>query len=740
MYVTVIIAQNLPYKLTYHVPSELESDILVGLLVVLPSGNNKVNSGIISNILSDEESKDFNIKMKSKKSVVKDILSITSPFPIVTENQLKLWQWIASYYICSEGDVMRYFIPKELIIKGSVSGDSITYRKSKSIVNEKIVSLSDRYSTDSEIGTLLDNLKRSKKQYLMLLYFLENRDKFGSITVKDLYKGEFNSTHLLKAINNGIFTIKEEPKFANNIKNSENILSQSCDDVSIPVLMHSSRREENIDKYIELIKKNLEEDKTVLVLLTREDKDDIITQKIIDHFGNSVIKYFSNYRASIKYKNYCSTLNGSGKVLIGNSASLGLPFINLSLVIVIDEHSLSYKLDSSPHIQTRDAALMLARFNGSNIILDSFCPSIESYYNAKIGKYKLTSSVEKIDSKITPISKYSIASKDRYIYGNIPQVRYFSKYLLEKMNKTILSGGRVLLFHNRRGYNSYLECKDCGDVVKCKDCNVSMRYHKEKNCYMCHYCGMKIQPINQCQSCNSKNLQLKGIGSENIEESIKKHFPKANVLRLDSDILEKRENRETAKRILDNNEADIIVGTLLTIPFTAKSDISLIGIIDADTLFNIPDFRAEERAFQVIKLLSNRVVDGETIIQCSNINSDIMNDIVSDSYTSMFNREVTTRQKFDYPPFVRNTRITIKDYSEKIAFEKASKLMEDIVCQTGVAVIGPEAPIVDKIRKQYIFNLTIKFQKTINNEKIKHKISEIINKSKLSATIDVDFI
>lgn len=714
MYITVIIPQKLPYRLTYRVSLPLSDRVVCGVRVGVPSGSKKLTTAIVSHILSDNEAQIFEKEMSGK--VIKDILSVIDSCPIVTSNQLKLWEWIASYYMCSEGEVMNYFLPNELIVKGVVDQDEIYYKKNSSLRKERFIVLNEELD-----GTLLKGRQRE-----LINYFLDIADGSNVVPYKRLLEVGFTSAHVRKAIVNGFFTDRYEM-----------IFSEIPSSVSIPDTVDCALDKPLLIKgkgfYNSMIRERLERGEMVLILVSEEEKYELSSE-----FDDFRIDFLSTTSAAKKYKNYCTLLNGGARLIVGNRAVVGLPFDNLSLIIVTDEHSGAYKSENSPRFMARDAALMLAHITQCNIVLESFSPSLESYYNTTIGKYNFIDNSTPIHCKITPIDKYSIASRERHVYGNIPQVRYFSKLLLMRMNDLLLTGKPTLLFHNRRGYNSFLMCKDCGWVLKCANCNVSMTYHKEKKALLCHYCGEKIEPVTVCGECGSKNLQLKGVGSENIEESIKKYFPLSGVLRLDSDQLKKREYAVEAVKRIANGDDKIIVGTWLTIPYTTSVNFGLIGVIDADTILNVDDFRAEERAYRLLTQLAARADGGEMVIQCSNINRPLLNDIVHFDYRSMAERELAVRKKFSYPPYVRSTKIYIKDRSEERAFQLASRLAERITAETGLNVSCPNTPMVDKVRGMYLFYITLKFAKNGSSELLKKKIMKIIDRQP-NLSVDVDY-
>lgn len=714
MYITVIIPKKLPYRLTYSVPQPLCGRICCGVRVGVPSGSVKMTTAVVSHILTQEDAGEFELAMSGK--VIRDILSVIDVSPVVREKQLRLWEWIASYYMCSDGEVMSYFLPKELIVNGVIAENEVSYKKNSSLKKERFITLNDDCDTEFLKG----------RQSELLDFFLDISDSSHKVEYKRLVAAGFTSEHVRKAIKNGVFTDSYELVF-NEIASCVKPAADITDQLDIPLLIKGK------GSYEELIRERLKRGESVFILVSEEEKYDIP-----ECFQDEAITFLSSTSAVRKYKNYCNMLSSEGHLIVGNKWAVGLPFCDLSLVIVTDEHSSGYKCDAAPRFMARDAALMLAHISKCEIILESFAPSLESYYNSTIGKYNFIDKTQSIDCRITPIDKYSIAARERKVYGNIPQVRYFSKFMLSEMNEVLSVGKSVLLFHNRRGYNSFLICKDCGWVLRCKNCNVSMTYHKDKRALVCHYCGEKIEPVTVCGECGSKNLQLKGIGSENIEESIKKQFPLTTVLRLDSDQLSKVESAREASRKIVTGEAKIVVGTWLTIPFTSKMNFGLVGVVDADTIFNVDDFRSEERAFRTLTQLARKAVGGELVIQCSNIKRPVLTDIVHNDYQSMAGRELAVRKQFSYPPYVRTTRIYVKDPNEEHVMQLAEELAKRITVETGLNVSCPDTPIVDRVRGMYIAYITLKFAKNSSSEQIKQKIMKIIDRQ-ANLTIDVDY-
>lgn len=731
MLVEVILPQYLPYDLTYSVSDAISHLVCLGVRVEIPTGKSGISTAVISKILSHDEEIIFTSKMRDKKSTVKGIISIIDTKPIITETQMKLWLWIAEYYMCSVGEVMAYFLPKELIVKGQVDIFGKSYKKNSSVVKRRVLEVADEADFSSSRSSLAK-------------YILEKGVK--TLLYSDLRDLGFSAAQIKTLVNNGLLTEREEriikelktassvtPSEIIDIKNPE--FQDDIDGLSDKPLLIISPTDNFClaENYIFMINRELSKGKSVL-FINPESSNMVSSFAAI--FGNRVVNFNAKMTLTNRVKSYSRLLGEESLLVIGDKKSLGLPFKNLSLVIIADEHSRGYRSENSPRFMGRDVALMLSHYMGADVIINSFAPTLESYYNTLIGKYNLleVGTNQKIRTKLSVIDKYSIAPKERKQYGNVPAVRYFSKLLLEKMAQSDSS----FLFHNRRGYNNFLICGDCGWVLRCPHCNVSMTYHHGKKEFVCHYCNHKITPVMECEECGSKNIKLKGIGSENIEMAIKKYFPLNEIVRVDSDTFNDfRANKGIVQQVNDGNPK-IVIGTQLAINILKENRFGVVGVIDADTIFNAGEFRAEESAYRILTELSTIASGGDLVVQCSDINRPILKDIATGDYLSMATRELSLRETFAYPPFVRLVRITLRDKDEDKAYSTAESIAKELR-EKGVADVSePIAPFVDKIKDEYLFQIILKLNRRGDNSNLKRIIKSVVEGSTKNRIIEVD--
>lgn len=721
MLVTVIIPQYLPYKLSYHVPCEMEGEVSVGVRVLLPAVGSKSAetqvTALVSRVLSEAEEQVFISEMRAKGRTLRSITAVVDTFSVVGGTQLALWQWVAEYYMCTEGEVMRYFMPREMLIKGVVSGGGAKYKNSKSITKEKWVRVIDK--------SLL-----SASRAGVAKYFSGLSSECDCVSVAELKRVGLSAAQIAKGVKDGFLEAYTKEVFVQLVDN-DSLAEESASDntnttpnkVAKPLLVVGQSRAELIGYHMEAISKVMEEDAGSVLILQPEESGIETGLKAL--YGDRCVIYDNNTSSAKRYKIYSRLLNGERLIVVGGKKAVGLPFMHLAHIIVTDEHSEAYKSDSSPRVGVRDVALMLAHIAKTPCVLDSAVPSLESYYNVLVGKFDVEYLPDKESAaKVSVIDKYSIARKDRLVYGNNPQVRYFSKLLIDRMQES----HSTLLFHNRRGYNNYLLCGDCSWVYRCEHCNVSMTYHATKRRFVCHYCGAEAEPIMQCPECGTKNIKLKGVGSENVEHSIKKYFPSLPIFRIDGDILK---NKSQIVELLANIQAldkKVVIATGGAINILRDISFSTVGVIDADTLFNIADYRAEERAYRLLMLLRNKSPHGDLVLQCSDIRRPLIADIVKGDYKSMAHRQLEVRKAFNYPPFTRLARIVIKSRNENLLNSVATKLHSALLSCAEVISSEPIAPLVDKIKDEYISHIILKFKRNSKMQEYKNLIATQIQK------------
>ena len=514
-----------------------------------------------------------------------------------------------------------------------------------------------------------------------------------------------------------------------------------------PVLLHGVTSSGKTEIYIKLIQDTLSKGRKVLYLLPEIAITTQIISRLETYFGNSVKVYHSKHTASARAAVYNVVLDGKYEIIIGVRSAIFLPYENLGLIVVDEEHENSYKQsDPDPRYNARDMALVLSKIHNANVILGSATPSIESYNNAEQGRYKLVELNQRYGNVQLPVVEIA-DMKDAY-FRKINK-GHFHPTLIKAINETIAAGEQVILFQNRRGYSSMVECKDCGWVPHCSNCNVSLTLHKFENKLVCHYCGEKFSVPDTCAQCGSKNLRSKGLGTEKIEEQVQSLFPSARIARLDYDTAQSRKNFERIIGEFSNGEIDILVGTQMITKGLDFPNVSLVGILNADNMLNFPDFRAFERSFQLMGQVSGRAgrrqKQGRVIIQTFCPEHEIIADVLANDYRSMFTRQMQERTTFHYPPACNYIIIHIKHKDWQKAYQAAKILASELKATLMQRVRGPEEPAVNRISSQYIMNVHVRFEKTLSAAKIKAFVMEKVQMlksvptlSQVSVEIDVD--
>lgn len=514
-----------------------------------------------------------------------------------------------------------------------------------------------------------------------------------------------------------------------------------------PVLLHGVTSSGKTEIYIKLIKEFLAGGKEILYLLPEIALTSQIIDRLKKYFGDKVGVFHSKYSSILRSETYKDVLNGKLKIILGVRSAIFLPFSDLGLVIVDEEHENSYKqFDPDPRYNARDMSLVLARIHNANVILGSATPSIESYHNAITGKYSLV----ELNQRFGNVSLPKIITADiKDGYRRKIMTGHFHPQLTSSIRNSLDKREQVILFQNRRGYSPFLECKDCGWVPHCKNCNVSLTYHKFENKLVCHYCGEKINVFHKCGSCNSTKLSTKGFGTERIEDEVKILFPDARTGRLDYDTAGSRKKYEKILRDFENHNLDILIGTQMVTKGLDFEKVNLVGILNADNMLNFPDFRAFERSFHLMAQVSGRAgrrnEQGKVIIQTFNPEHTIIQYVINNDYISMFNSQIEERKLFKYPPYWNFVIIRLKNKDREKLHKAAATLAYGLRMDLFERVKGPQEPLINKINNMYIQNIHIRFEKKISATKVKNSIMEKCKKIRSSVEfgstsieIDVD--
>ncbi len=503
-------------------------------------------------------------------------------------------------------------------------------------------------------------------------------------------------------------------------------IKSSFDDHEV-VLLHGVTSSGKTEIYIHLILDQIARGKQVLYMLPEIALTTQIIERLRKHFGNSIGIYHSRLTVKARIEVWKRVASGDLNIILGVRSSLFLPFSDLGLVIVDEEHDTSYKQsDPSPRYHARDAAMMLSRIHGARTVLGSATPSVESYYNALTGKYGLVELTKRYGDVVMP----SMMIADIRSGGRKKSLAtYFSQKLVSAVEEALQNGEQVMLFQNRRGFSPFIMCIDCGWVPGCTNCSVSYTYHKTIDRLICHYCGKSERLPSICPECGSASLITKGFGTEKVEEEIKLLFPAAKVARMDQDTTGKRDSHSAILSDFASGSTNILIGTQMISKGLDFESLTVVGILDADSSLHFPDFRAYERSFQMMEQVSGRAGrrahQGKVIIQTANPAHIVLRQVIRHDYKSMYQSQLEERELFSYPPFTRLVRITVKHRDNErlnlISERLAGRLREKL----GRCVLGPEYPLIMQVQKWYIKTIVIKIGKNISAARAK----EIIRKS-----------
>lgn len=481
--------------------------------------------------------------------------------------------------------------------------------------------------------------------------------------------------------------------------------------------------------YIRLIEEMMASGRQVLYLLPEIALTTHIVERLRLYFGASIGVYHSRFNDNERVEVWQKVLNNEYQVVLGARSAVFLPFNNLGLIIVDEEHETSYKqYDPAPRYNARDAAIFLASMHGGKVLLGSATPSFESFYNARTGKYGYAELTERFGGvKLPEIQVISIASEQK----NKTMRSHFSSVLFADIEHALAQKEQVILFQNRRGYAPVLICKICAYTPKCINCDVSLTYHKSSGKLHCHYCGYREDTPKICPACGSTQLEYKGFGTEKIEDDLQVLLPEARIARMDLDTTRSRNSLQNILNSLEEKKIDILVGTQMVAKGLDFSDVTVIGVINADSMLKFPDYRANERSYQMLAQVSGRAgrrgKQGKVVIQTYDPYHRVIKQVIENDYEGLYNTEIDERKNFKYPPFYRIINLDIKHKDPEVLYNQANYLATELRKHFGERVIGPEFPLVARIRNYYIKTIMLKFEKeTVSINKARELIREVI--------------
>jgi primosomal protein N' (replication factor Y) len=808
MFASVLLPLPLPGYFTYLVPEEFQPVISPGKRVVVPFGKRKIYTALVHEVHTHNPS----------SVEVKSILSVIDDRPVVFPVQFSIWEWIASYYMCTPGEVMNAALPsgfklasesmiclnpeadletadlneKEIMVieallaqkklPVNIIADMLDQRKIIPLINTLIEKgivcaeekLENKYKpfkqsfirlnkelvdNEEKLKEVFDELsKRAFRQLQVLIVYL-SLSKGENGLAADVKKGdllknkEVTGQSLQALISKGILEaieVKASRIASSHARNDPGDIMLSLhqkrafDDIQKiftekeVILLHGITSSGKTELYVKMINQAILEKKQVLYLLPEIALTSQIINRLQRYFGDKVGVYHSRYNDNerVEIWNHCLDTEknfetGRFQVILGARSALFLPFHNLGLVIVDEEHDTSYKqYDPAPRYHARDAAIMLARLHGAKVILGSATPAVETYFNALSGKYGLVEMSERYGGVSMPeILLANVREETR----NKTMQSHFSSVLISHIREALKLGEQVILFQNRRGFSLHLACDACDWVPMCKNCDISLTYHKKENKIKCHYCGYSENLPARCPQCQSTRILMKGFGTEKVEEELGAIFPETSIRRMDLDSTRTKYAHQRIISDFEERRINILVGTQMVTKGLDFDNVSLVGILNADNMINFPDFRSHERSYQLMEQVSGRAgrkaKQGKVIIQSFNPAHPIIQYVVMHDYYAYFRSQLEDRNKFHYPPYYRLIILRLKHRDQHVLNKAARDLAQDLRADLGKRILGPEYPLVSRIQNFYIKHILVKTEKGPNvsgmKDLIRGKIDEL---------------
>jgi primosomal protein N' (replication factor Y) (superfamily II helicase) len=791
-FVNVVLPLAISKAYTYRVPQNLANNIAIGKRVVVQFGRNRVYTAIIFSI-SDKAPVGYEAKY---------ILDVLDEFPIVTAQQLALWEWMSAYYLCTLGEVMQAALPSALklasetkvILNPDTQYDKSTltdkefllldaleihpvlaiseivkildqktvfpilralFDKGMITISEELtekyraktktyVQLNSFYADAANRRALFDLLERAPKQVDVLQAYLQLAKTQNEIAKSDLLESSDASAATLQAlVAKEVFTLVEQEvsrlsgveadldaEFTLSTPQQEalNQLKASLQEKEV-CLVHGVTASGKTEIYIRLIEEYLAKGKQVLYLLPEIGLTTQVIQRLQKIFGTKIGVYHSKFNDNERAEIWQKVLNGDYQIVLGARSAVFLPFNNLGLVVVDEEHENSFKqFDPAPRYHARDSAIFLASLFKAKVVLGSATPSFESYYNAKIGKYGLITLSERYGGVQLPdIQVVSIPDETK----RKTMQSHFTSVLLSEIKGALARKEQIILFQNRRGYAPVLLCATCGYTPKCINCEVSLTYHKSSGKLHCHYCGYRQDTVPLCPACGSTKIEHKGFGTEKVEDELSLIFPEARIARMDVDATRTKYGFQQLISDFEDKKIDILVGTQMVAKGLDFANVSTIGILNADSMLNFPDFRAFERSYQLLAQVSGRAgrrdIRGKVLVQAHDIHHRVLQQVIDNDYEGLFQTELIERRNYKYPPLYRLISLCIK-HKDPVKLNQIAEYVAALLRQQfGDRVLGPEAPFVNRIRNYYLQDILLKVEKEgLSAQKVKIALQQIL--------------
>ncbi len=772
-YAEVIVPLFLPKNYTWQIPSHFANAVTVGKRVEV-SLRNKKYTGLVKRIIAE----------KPAGFEPKPLVNVLDAEPLVHETQLQLWQWMADYYMCTEGEVMQAAVPSNLKLSSETTllwneeeepdwetlndeeyivAEALQLKKElkltevqqlldinhvypviKRLIEKKLcyvweelqekykekwetyIHLNPEYFVEENLQKLLNNWgKAAPKQMELLLSFLHLQKTEGEVVQSQLLKksgatsSQLNALidkNILRSEKRSASRLPQLPKdiavnFTLSIAQQKALseVEQSFSQKAV-CLLHGVTSSGKTQIYSKLIEQYMQQGKQVLYMLPEIALTAQVIRRLQIHFGGHIAIYHSKFNANERVEIWNKIKSGETKAVLGARSALLLPFKDLGLIIVDEEHDSSYKQhDPAPRYHARDTAIYYASLFGAKVLLGSATPSIESYYNCTLQRYGLVKLNERYGNAELPdievIDTKNVVTKPNEKVILTPELK-------SAIEKTLKEKKQVILFKNRRGYSPYMICSVCGWIPHCRNCDVTLTFHKGKNKLVCHYCGTDYPVMYTCVACGSHQFNQKNFGTEKIEETIAAEFSDARIARMDYDSIRGKHDHDTLIKLFEQKRLDILVGTQMVVKGLDFEHVNLVGILDADGILNFADFRVNERAFQLMEQVSGRAgrrdVKGKVLIQLANVHHPVLQLVKDHDYESLYKLEIENRRNFFYPPFSRIIKIVFKHKESATAQEAAELMTQGLQANYANFITGPAEPLVNRIRNVFLWEILLK--------------------------------
>ena len=720
MYASVIIEYGnkaVDREFTYIIPPKYQDIIKVGHRVLVPFNNQEIEGFVLK--ITKEYHGSFDLK---------EITNICDEEPILNEEMLLLGDEITKKILCSKISIYQAMLPKALKAKhntniGIKNDRYLVLNKSK----EEILSYIETCKYQKQVDILKELLANEK------ILISKTSSSIETLLKKDLVKYIYEEVNRYKSN----FTGRYKPVTLNEMQ--ESVVNKVKLNTFKPYLLYGITGSGKTEVYMELIDRVIHQGKTAIMLVPEISLTPQIVDRFVTKFGSDIAILHSGLNEYEKYDEYRKILSGKVKIVVGARSAIFAPLKNIGIIVIDEEHTSTYKQDNNPRYHARDVAMLRGKYHQCPIILGSATPSLESFARALNNVYELLTLTKRAGSGSLP-SIEIVDMKEESRSGNF----VLSKVLIDKIWSRLRKNEQVILLLNRRGYSSMLTCRDCGNVIKCPNCDISLTYHKSSNTNRCHYCNYSIKNVNKCPVCGSSNMKDYGLGTEKLEEELNRIF-KSRVIRMDMDTTSKKGMHEKIINDFGEHKYDILLGTQMIAKGLDFPLVTLVGVINADSSLNVPDFRSAEVTFGLLSQVSGRAgrsgLAGEVIIQTYNPDHYSIVYAKNHDYYSFYKEEMKIRKALSYPPYYYITLVNITSKDYELGFKEANKIGDYLRknLNPDTKVLGPSMANIFKMNNIYHYQCIIKYKYDNNLNKVLTNIDEIYKiNNKVDVSIDVD--